>query len=548
MTLSFALGREQEFAVIDTETNWTDLYHERRLMGVAVYLHSQKHAYYIPVGHSDFFETPDNQEIPRDFFNKLRCTTVYHNAKFDIQVLQNSGLQVPTDKVEDTMLMAHYINENEFQYSLDAMTKKYCSVHKATATSKAMKNNNWDNMPIVAMGKYAMADVIAEAELYLALKDHYEENYQSLWTNFDRDFMLLLAKMETAGIPVDLEMCRELETKSQARLDEIQSELGFDPAKPSQLHPKLFDDPPWGFGLKPLSLTPGGKPQVNTKFLERTNHPVCGLLLEYKGLQKQVSSYFSSYQRIAGISGRVHPSFKMHGTVTGRLSCENPNLQQVPRDSKVKDVFMPEEGCDLVEIDYSNIEMRLATVYSQQPELLEEFSTRSGDVHGRVAEALGITRQKAKTVNFLTIYGGGKRVLADQLRIKEAEAGKILADYRKSYPEIFSTMLAAQRTAENSNGEVRLWSDRVRHFPYLSECHKAFNSVIQGGAFEIVKRSMLLLDAEGFDIRNQVHDSVWLNVEDRGTIQSAEKIMESWCQDTFGLPFYVESKTLRSRK
>ena len=542
------MARETEYVVIDTETNWTDLYHERRLMGISVYTASNKRSYYIPVGHSDFFETPDNQEVPPNFLTAIKCTSVYHNAKFDIQVLQNSGLQVPTDKIEDTMLMAHYINENEFSFSLDAMAKKYCVTHKASNVAKAMKNNNWDNMPIVAMGKYAIADVIATAELYEALKDFYAANFQSIWNSYDRDFMILLAKMETAGIPVDLKMCQQLETQSQKRLDEIQLELGFDPAKPSQLHPRLFDEPPWGLGLKPLSYTPGGKPQVNTKFLERTSHPVCGLLLEYKGIQKQVSSYFSSYQRIAGISGRVHPSFKMHGTVTGRLSCENPNLQQVPRSSKVKDVFMPEEGCDLVEIDYSNIEMRLAAVYSSQPELIEEFSTRDGDVHGRVAKALNISRQKAKTVNFLTIYGGGKRVLADQLRIKESEAGKILADYRKSYPEIFTTMLGAQRAAESSNGEVRIWSDRLRHFPYISECHKAFNSVIQGGAFEIVKRSMLLLDEAGFDIRNQVHDSVWLNVEDRGTIRQAEKLMEDWVGDVFSLPFYVESKTLRSRK
>jgi DNA polymerase-1 len=392
-----------------------------------------------------------------------------------------------------------------------------------------------------------MDDVISTGELYEKLVEPFEP-YKPIWENFDRAFMLLLLKMETKGIPVDLEMCRELEARSLKRLAEIRVELGFDPSKPSQLHPRLFDEPPWGLGLKPLTLTPGGKAQVNTRFLERTNHPICGLLLEYRGLQKQVTSYFSSYQRIAGKSDRVHPTFKMHGTVTGRLSCENPNLQQVPRDSKVKDVFMPEEGCDLVEIDYSNIEMRLAAIYSAQPELLEEFSKREGDVHGRVAQALNITRQKAKTVNFLTIYGGGKRVLADQLRIKESEAAKILADYRKSYPEIFTTMNAAASAADNNRGEIRLWSDRVRHFPFQSEHHKAFNSIIQGGAFEIVKRSMLLLDDAGFDIRNQVHDSVWLNVEDRSTIKRAEEIMEGWVEETFGLPFYVESKTLRSRK
>ena len=529
-------------------------------MGIAVYVPGK--AFYIPVGHSNFFEEAVNLQVPEDFFMGIKCPTIYHNAKFDLQVLSNAGIEVPTDQVWDTMLLAHFINENEadkksffkgkaYNYSLEAMAKKYCSLNKATTTSAVMKKD-WSNMPIVAMGRYGMQDAIVTAELFLALKNmfnaEFSESEGDPWVNFDRRFMLLLAKMEKVGLPVDLEMCAEMQDLSQIRLDEIQAELGFDPAKPSQLHPKLFDEPPWGFGLKPLSTTPGGKPQVNKAFLERTNHPVCGLLLEHSGLRKQVTSYFASYQRIGARSGRVHPSFKMHGTVTGRLSCENPNLQQVPRESKVKDVFWGEEGCDLVEIDYSNIEMRLAAVYSEQPELLEEFSTREGDVHGRVAKALGITRQMAKTVNFLTIYGGGKKVLADKLRIKESAAAKILSDYRKSYPEIFNCMAGAQRSAENNNGVIRFWSDRNRHFMSRSDCHKAFNSVIQGGSMEILKRSMILLDDAGFDIRNQVHDAVWLNVEDRSTIKQAEEIMEGWVFETFGLPFYVESKTLRSRK
>jgi DNA polymerase-1 len=332
-------------------------------------------------------------------------------------------------------------------------------------------------------------------------------------------------------------------------MQQIQDELGFDPSKPSDVRSKLFDEPPFGYGLTPLSFTPKKRePQVNKAFLEATNHPVCGLLLEYSLLKKQLTSYFRPYQKLGGLAGRIHPSFRQHGTKTGRLSCADPNLQQVPRDSKVKDVFMPEEGCDLVEIDYSNIEMRLMAVYSQQPALLEEFTPREGDVHGRVATELGIDRFKAKTVNFLIGYGGGAKVLAQQLRISQTEASQILVKYKKKYPELFTTANSAQRAAENNSGEVRLWSGRVRHFQYPSEYHKAFNSVVQGGAFEIVKRSMLKLDEAGFDIRNQVHDSVWLNAETKAEVKEAEKIMEEWVEEDFSLPFFVESKVLRSRK
>lgn len=516
-------------------------------MGVSILIDGTNAAY-IPVGHTDYFhDIPKNQTLPENLFDSVKVPIVFHNAKFDVSVLEEYGCRIPSHLIEDTMIMAHYVNENRKNYSLEMLAKTYDLSQKATNVAKVMKQN-WNNIPVVAMGHYAAQDVVSTGQLYETLHPAYQE-FKELWENYDRDFMLLLGRMEDRGIPLDSQQCVDLAKQTKLRMFEIEHELGFDPSKPSQLRSKLFSEPPVGFGLKPLSYTPAKQlPQVNKAFLERTNHPVCGLLLEYSQLKKYLTSYFVPYQRLAGLAGRIHPSFRQHGTVTGRLSCADPNLQQVPRDSIVKNVFMPEKGCHLVEIDYSNIEMRLAVVYSNQQELWQEFSTRDGDVHGRVAKSLGIERYKAKVVNFLIIYGGGANALAYQLKISPREADVIIQGMRKAYPEIFITMKQAENACYHSGGTVRLWSDRVRHFPYPSEYHKAFNSVVQGGAFEIVKRSMLLLDSDGFDIRNQVHDSVWLNVKDSelDSIGHAENLMEGWVQKTFGLPFYVESKILRS--
>ena len=516
-------------------------------MGVSILVDGTDAAY-IPVGHTDYFhDVPKNQILPKNLFEGVKVPIVFHNAKFDISVLEEYGCTIPVGLIHDTMIMAHYINENHKNYSLDMLAKRFDLSQKATNVAKVMKQN-WNNIPVVAMGHYAAQDVVSTGQLYEFLLPAYQE-YKDLWIDYDRDFMLLLSRMEDRGIPLDSKMCSDLANQTKLRMFEIEHELGFDPSKPSQIRAKLFSEPPVGLGLKPLSFTPANHlPQVNTAFLERQAHPVCALLLEYSRLKKYLTSYFLPYQKLAGLAGRIHPSFRQHGTVTGRLSCADPNLQQVPRDSIVKDVFMPEKGCHLVEIDYSNIEMRLAVVYSNQNELWEEFSTREGDVHGRVAKALGIDRYKAKVVNFLIIYGGGANALAYQLQISPKEASVIIEGMKKAYPEIFITMKQAENACYNSGGTVRLWSDRVRHFPYPSEYHKAFNSVVQGGAFEIVKRSMLLLDAAGFDIRNQVHDSVWLNVPDdkMDTIPQAENLMEGWVKNTFGLPFFVESKILRS--
>jgi DNA polymerase I len=539
------LALASNYVVVDTETTWlTGIREDRMLMGVSILFDGQ--TYYIPVGHTDYFmDIPKNQIIPSDFFSGIKCSVVFHNAKFDLSVLKQAGCPVPVNNIQDTMIMAHLIWENYRSYSLDNLTKLYKCTNKATSTAKVMKTN-WNDMPVVAMMSYATQDVLATAELYEKLLPEYKE-IKHVWENVDRSFMVLLSEMEDKGIPIDGEMCLDLENQTRLRMIQIEAELGFDPSKPSQVRTKLFSEPPTGYGLTPLSFTAKTLvPQVNIDFLEKTNHPVCGLLLEYSRCKKYLTSYFVPYQKLAGKAGRLYPSFRQHGTVTGRLSCAEPNLQQIPRTSNVKNVFMPEKNCHLVEIDYSNIEMRLAAVYAQQPELLEEFSTREGDVHGRVAESLKVERFKAKVINFLIIYGGGVRALAFQLRCPESEAKKILDSYKKTYPEIFTTMKRAENACNNNGGSVRLWSDRIRHFPYVSEHHKAFNSVVQGGAFEIVKRSMLGLNDAGFDIRNQVHDSVWLNIQDLETVKLAENIMEDWVEKEFGLPFFVESKILRS--
>ena len=182
--------------------------------------------------------------------------------------------------------------------------------------------------------------------------------------------MLLLAEIEMNGILIDRELCAELQHSVRLGFKRFVSELGFDPAKPSQLHPKLFSDPPLGLGLRPSSFTPTGKPQVSLEWLQGVGHPTTALVHEYRKISKQLSSYFSAYLDLTTRENpRLHPTFKQHGTETGRLSCENPNLQQIPReeykDASVKALFLPEPGKELWEIDYRTIEYRLQAVYAE---------------------------------------------------------------------------------------------------------------------------------------------------------------------------------------
>ena len=372
------------------------------------------------------------------------------------------------------------------------------------------------------------------------------EPFLEQWETYDREFMILLQGVENRGIRLDKSKCRELEIKCRTRMRVIKEELGFDLQKPSELIAKFFGEPPVGLGLKPISYTKKKRePQVNTAFLEQCNHPVAGLTLEYKGLAKQASSYFSTYLELVGEGDRLHPNFKIHGTKTGRLSCETPNLQQVPRESDVKKMFLPDEGYQLWEIDYRNLELRLTAVYSSCFKMIEAFRNEE-DVHQQVADQVGVSRQVAKIINFLITYGGGVKALSTQANISMRNAQITHSNYKKEYPEIFKTMYRASAVAEDT-GQVKMFNGRVRHLngTFDNEYYKAFNAIIQGGGFEIVKRSMLLLDRAGFDIRNQVHDSVWLSVKNESELDEAERLMTEWTEEAFGLTFSVDRKRLR---
>jgi DNA polymerase-1 len=188
--------------------------------------------------------------------------------------------------------------------------------------------------------------------------------------------------------------------------------------------------------------------------------------------------------------------------------------------------------------------MRLAACYAGNKELLETFQNE-GDVHQQVADRLHIKRQTAKTINFAIIYGAGINKIAQQLGIKRTYAETILENYKAAYPEIFYQINVATETAAIQKW-VRMWTGRRRHFKYPSEEHKAFNAVIQGGGFEIVKRSMLILDRAGYDIRNCVHDSVWIQMKkpSESDLKEIESLMSDWTAEEFDVRFSVDSKKL----
>lgn len=546
---------------VDTETNFTDRAFERYCLGIS--LTTDRDTYYIPVSHQKgWLGTPTNVPIPTDLFRGLTCPIIAHNMKFDLQVLRKIGVELPVGNLQDTMAMSHFVcewNKGKDQgHKLEIVAPKYLgkTSQKEVAKAKAMKGV-WEISPPQLMAQYAEQDARLLPELYKKLLSLMEPDWIRQWEEVDRDFMLLLTDMETLGIPIDRELSEKLRDKCSERLFQIERELGFDPAKPSQLHPKLFDPPPYGLGLTVPSRTPKtNEPQVRLEWLEaNAGHRLCALVYEYRKTAKQMSSYFSAYCDLTTRDyARLHCDFRQYGTQTGRTSSADPNLQQIPReeykDAKVKEVFNPEEGKQLWELDFRTLEYRMQAVYAKDADLINLFRNEE-DFHQLIADSvnsqsgLSISRQQAKTVNYLMSFGGGIPVLDKKLGVGYKKAKQIHEAYKASLPLIFAKADQAQEAAERNNNEVKMWFGRKRHFRYPGETHKAFNAVIQGGGFEIVKRSMLKLWKAGFILSNQVHDSVWINVDSEDEAIEAQHLMEDWTEKKFGLRFSTDRKLMK---
>lgn len=233
-------------------------------------------------------------------------------------------------------------------------------------------------------------------------------------------------------------------------------------------------------------------------------------------------------------------------------------MQQLPREGdpeddnlvireRVKEILDVPNGWELWEFDYSQMEFRLSGCYSKEPGIIEAYRAGS-DMHQSTADALGISRFEAKTVNFLIIYGGGAEKLAAQLGRPVEEAREFLENFWRAYPLLEQTVRAATAAAEQ-RGFVTLWTGRKRHFRYPSECYKAFNSIVQGGGAEIVKQSAIELTAirsqYEFKPVAQVHDSYWFEVpkDSPETLNAIQRAME-WPNGKFIIDFPVDRKLL----
>lgn len=389
---------------------------------------------------------------------------------------------------------------------------------------------------------------------------------QTLW-EIEADFIRLIARIKQRGIAIDTEFSRKKAIEGTRILNQISGELGWNPGSTQQLGKYLIDE----LGLPVVKRTPKGAPAFDKEALEEyelhldaTGDETAQKVLTYRGWQKTVSSNFQAYLDLMDENEILHPNYKVHGTRTSRLSCEKPNLQQIPRESikpwngDVKKAFIPRnyelyytnnEGYEfyrpirkqagilrLRTFDFKQVEFRLAAAYAKEYELLEIFNS-GADIFTEMSERLGRPRHQIKTFVYATLYGAGKNKIALILKVPQDEAIDLYEEYHGTWPGFKRISENAARLASN-DGYIEYWTGRRRHLS-KGESHKAFNSVIQGGAFEIVKRRMLSLRDEPIVL--QVHDSITVEDDDNCDTDRIKRTLEDVPESKqFGVKFEVD--------
>lgn len=581
-TLSYdqilSLMEMQTLLTIDTESGET-----RGLMGVSVAFDGLiETGFYLPWNQDEATLTIQQRDRLRRILSNESITLVFHNAMYDLKVLERHGL-IPKGRKNfyDTMLMIHWINENLMNYSLDAQSKSWGGKPKnrTAAMQYVIDTYGWDGVTLKMNERYSSNDAWITHELFRkVLPEFIEQEFNGELWEIEQEFIWVMANMIERGIRIDLEFCIREMLKGQTIMSDMRAELMINPGSPIGLEKLLIKElqlpvvkhtksclkcNPTDRRVRPEPVhTHLGKPSFDKEamkeydfLLEQVNDERAKKILRYRGWQKTVSSNYKAYIDYRDSNNVLHPGYKLHGTETGRCSCEKPNLQQIPKvtikewNGNLKKAFIARDGFGLWEFDYSQLEFRLTCAYAEQEELIEVFNDDSRDIFDEMAAGMGWLRQNVKTLVYLILFGGGANRAQRAFSLETIEEGKELVEqFHQRYPGIRQISRKAQNLAA-ARGYVNYWTGRRRHFPRGSKYYRAFNSIIQGGEAEIVKRAMIKLDKEVCNEEHcrmvlQVHDSVVFEIavgKELEYFPKIKKAMEDVDYD-FGVRFRVDYK------
>ena len=509
----------------------------------------------------------------KNLFKQEYTTFIFHNAMYDVCWLKAAGIKIK-GKIVDTMIAASLIDENRLSYQLNVLAKHYVGLGKdekvlynaAKEYGLDPKKELW-RLPAMFVGQYAERD--AEATLKLWQRLHRELHDQELIDIFRLETQLFpcLVEMRFKGVRVDLEKAHKIKKNLMAReqkiLNKIKDLTGLHvEIMAARSIAKAFDK------LKlPYDRTAKSKePSFTKNFLQNHPHELAQSIADAREINKAHSTFIDSITKHAH-KGRIHADINQirsdqGGTVTGRFSMSNPNLQQIPARHPelgplIRSIFIPEENCKWGSFDYSQQEPRILVHYAKLQnlpgvhEIVDAYKAGDADFHKVVADMAGIKRKQAKTINLGLMYGMGKNKLMAELGLMKESAEKLIRQYHSRAPFVKQLMDNVSRKA-NDRGKIRTLLGRACHFDLWQPTqfgifkplpleqarkeydeplkraftYKALNKLIQGSAADMTKKSMVALYKNGIIPHIQIHDEVDISVESDKKAEQIVQIME----------------------
>ncbi|MBO7706334.1 MAG: DNA polymerase I [Acinetobacter sp.] len=568
------LSTEKRFA-FDTETTSLD-YRVAQIVGFSVAFDAQD-AYYVPLAH-DYENAPaqlDREQILAQIKPILEDESVQkigHHLKYDAHVLENHGIELK-GWYFDTMLASYVLNAVATRHGMDDVSRLYLS-HLTTTfeqvAGKGAKQKTFNQIEIETAAHYAAEDAHVTYRLFEVLDAKLQKHPElvNILHNVEMPVARVLTIMEENGIELDLGFLDQLGVEFANTMANLESQItelagqSFNVSSPKQVGEILFDK----LGLKGGKKTATGQYSTSESVLEKIDHPITELILDYRGLSKLKSTYTDGLLKQANSdTHRVHTSYHQALTATGRLSSTDPNLQNIPvREEigrQIRKAFIAPQGRVLLAADYSQIELRLMAHFSQDEALVDAFN-HGQDVHRRTAaEVLGVAledvtsdqRRQAKAVNFGLLYGMSEFGLTRQLGFSREESRGYIAKYFQRYPGVLDYMERTRQIAREQ-GFVETILGRRLYTPDIMASNKmikqaaeraAINAPLQGSAADIIKMAMIAVDQmlpkDQAKMLLQVHDELVFEVDESIADELALKladVMQSVLQ--ISVPLLVE--------
>ena len=468
-----------------------------------------------------------------NIFSDPTRTLFFHNAKFDLAMLWCDGITDVRCVVHDTEVGARIEYNDHMKYGLAECAERigfkksdaveaYIAEHKlwewehVPGKKAKRKNKFYTKVPFPIISEYGLKD----AEVTFALGLHQLEQLREAEKvlEIERKATPILFRMERVGFRIDREFCRAAVDYEEKRAKEAAARFEDITRQPFKDSPKALAQLFTLLGFE-LPKTEKGNSQVDDVALEAINHPAAQAVRDYRTAHKRMNTYFRSFLFWADEEGRIHPNIRQSGTRTGRMSCAEPNLQNIPKgddDSAfpVRRAFIPEPGTFLGMIDYNQMEFRLMLDYARQRDLIGKIMA-GHDPHQATADLTGLERRYAKNLNFGLLYGMGAEKLSHSLNCSIAQAKRFRSMYFANL-EYIEDFLSRASGKARMTGKVRAWSGRTFHFPDINFSYKAANAIIQGGCADVVKEAMRLCDEVLQGTRSvihlQVHDELLFGI------------------------------------